>query len=319
MKNSPHGTKQQQKQLQQNYAVAFLDILGYSAFLEKATNRENDVYYSRIQEGIDDVMNLSEFKSPFPYQKDFVKKSNLIIRVFSDNILLAIKQTGNITKDIENYQNFLFLVICIQNSFLTKHQLLLRGSVTIGKFIASNNIVFGKALVRAVQLEKEAKYPRVIVDNKDVERFYKITERHKNDKNNSEKYTRMRNSFLLLLIKDRNDTNEEIYFTNYFISGYVNLINLGFMEFTKDYLGITKPHKLSEKMMILSRDSIIKIIEKDGENPYPSVQEKLLWLLEWFNFSCSTNPDVMYLQIKYYKILTEEGKQSSIRLEEEIC
>lgn len=287
-------TNQKKKQKQKNYAVAFLDVLGYSEFLKNATNKDIDLYYSHLEEGIREVKYQDKFTSPFTPRKDFIQKSGLIIRLFSDNILLAVKQTGNCIKDMENYQNLLFLILCIQNFFLTKYNILIRGGVTIGKFAASEDIVFGKALVKASELEKEAKSPRVILDKKDILRFYDLSKKHK----------RLHTNFLVLVVKE-----DETYFTNAFMSCFVKILDYGFMDISKDCLGITKPYKECEFLMIKFQESLKLIVKNNGTNVDIDVLKKIRWLVKYFNYACYINEDVKYLSLEIDEDLYANNNQ----------
>jgi len=53
----------------------------------------------------------------------------------------------------------------LSGELLREKGLLLRGAVTLGKVYESPNVLFGPALVEAHDLEKAARYPRIILSN----------------------------------------------------------------------------------------------------------------------------------------------------------
>ena len=142
------------------YLVAYIDILG-------ATNKiKSDAYYEFLS-------NANRLFTD-TIGDCFIKNELIEYRVFSDNILFAIKKDvllNNLYEDLFN--KFLFFVAHYLDNALYSYGLLCRGAITMGDLCMSKKgIVLGKALVRAYEMEnKIAIYPRVIVDNDILHNF----------------------------------------------------------------------------------------------------------------------------------------------------
>lgn len=139
-----------------NYCVAYLDVLGAEHFMkndkqDKFLNDLNSIYYDAIS----DVSFVSE-----------VTNKDIQVKIFSDNILLAIKIDDN---DDDLRQKKIEKIINLTGNIFNNalyHGYLLRGAITEGPFYKDDNniFVYGKALIDAVEMEENlAIYPRVIV------------------------------------------------------------------------------------------------------------------------------------------------------------
>lgn len=135
------------------YCISYLDFLGAEKFMKddqdnKFLNDLNSIYFDAIH----DV----EFIG-------FVSQKDIFVKIFSDNILLAIKIDENDTNRKEKITKIINLTGNIYNNALA-HGYLLRGAITEGAFYKDKNFVYGKALIDAVEMEEKlAIYPRIIV------------------------------------------------------------------------------------------------------------------------------------------------------------
>jgi len=137
----------------ERYCVAYLDVLGAKKFMaensDKFLNDLNSIYFDAVNDVI---------------ATGFVTGETVEVKIFSDNILLAIKTgddpeeaKGKITKILNVASN-------IYNNALG-HGYLMRGAITIGDFFQNNVFVYGKALVDAVYMEENiAVYPRIVMN-----------------------------------------------------------------------------------------------------------------------------------------------------------
>lgn len=125
------------------YYILYFDILGYCNKI-----RENEKNF------LSDVKNLVE--------RSTEKEWRVTIRIFSDNVLVCKKY------DEEDALRFLcHYAARIQELMLREKALLLRGAITKGILFIDDKFVYGTGLVDAVELEeKDAQYPRIIVDKK---------------------------------------------------------------------------------------------------------------------------------------------------------
>src|ERR1700674_2927418 len=64
----------------------------------------------------------------------------------------------------------------VQIELIMKERILVRGGIALGQLVKSWGLVFGSGLVKAYQLEKEAKYPRIIVAPELVDLLSRITQ-----------------------------------------------------------------------------------------------------------------------------------------------
>ena len=128
-----------------NYYIAYFDILGYKAYFE---DKENDI--------------ISFLHSIIAISRDFINSTtpgqvfsnNFITKTFSDNFIIMIEE--NRYDDYQNVKSLAYIVAILQLRFLEKYNILIRGGITKGNGYVDNNIVFGEGLVRAVQLEETA-------------------------------------------------------------------------------------------------------------------------------------------------------------------
>ncbi len=140
--------------------IAYMDILGYKNYL-KTNPEKTEQYLNTILDAVDRVKgNISSFKTVAA--EKFQIKGELKLKVFSDNILLCLPvKRGN--DEVRRAIAFLLSVALIQRGLVLQHGLIVRGGITTGKLFINDDIVFGQGLVDAVELEKSAEYPCVIV------------------------------------------------------------------------------------------------------------------------------------------------------------
>ena len=138
-----------------NYCIVYLDILGAENFMkgksaDKFLNDLNSIYYDAIRE--------VSFNN-------FVSQKDINVKIFSDNILLAIKINKNDSFRSNKIEKLINITGIIFNNALY-HGYLMRGAITEGPFYNDDNniFVYGKALIDAVEMEEKlAIYPRIIV------------------------------------------------------------------------------------------------------------------------------------------------------------
>ena len=147
-------TKEPNKLIPSNYFVAYLDILGASKYMqdnsEQFLNDLNAIY--------ENAMNDVIFTN-------VLSKKDIAIKIFSDNILIAVKTTK---QDTDRQSKLVKIINLVGNLYCNALRLgyLVRGSITEGKFYRNKTFVYGKALVEAVKLEEKiAIYPRVIIQD----------------------------------------------------------------------------------------------------------------------------------------------------------
>jgi len=146
--------------------VAFIDILGFKSLLNGTLDKNGNDDEKAIDavisayEAIRDIWDLDK-KSDFIDTKSSGTKK---VSVFSDCLVVSFE----INQSSEVFFTLLEIKWLIMR--LLARKILCRGAVSLGKFIHTDNYLFGPALVEAYTLEsKAAMYPRVILDHTVIE------------------------------------------------------------------------------------------------------------------------------------------------------
>ena len=138
--------------------VAFLDVLGWSEFVEQSVH-DDDLLNSMVV-SIGEVNRALGFPGgPPPYDSGWP-----VIGQFSDSIVISLRLTGPTGPAQQDAFTVALNAICkrmLDNGFL------LRGGVTEGLMYHRGTIALGPALTRAAYLEKVAEFPRVLIDEGD--------------------------------------------------------------------------------------------------------------------------------------------------------
>lgn len=131
--------------------VAFLDILGFSDLvLQKNT--------------IEEINKMINFVDKYRYLFNTSDDLHVKIEFFSDSIVMTIDDTSN--KGLEQ----LFTAIYIATLALYQDiGLFFRGGITKGFYYHTPSTAFGPGIIKAYQLENEARYPRIIIDSEVVD------------------------------------------------------------------------------------------------------------------------------------------------------
>lgn len=136
-----------------NHIIAYLDILGAKQMI---CNDSNFNFLNLLNMFMEDAIEESGGGI-------FKHKEGIYIKIFSDNILLAIELKENDEQRDDKITLLFNIVANIYNEIL-RYGYLMRGAIVEGDFFHNDIIVYGKALVEAVNLEeKKAIYPRILV------------------------------------------------------------------------------------------------------------------------------------------------------------
>ena len=142
-----------------NHIIAYLDILGAT---NKICNDDDFSFLNHLNMFMEDAIEESG-GGMFPH------KEKIFIKIFSDNILLAIEMKENDERREDKIAALFNTVANIYNEIL-RYGYLMRGAIVEGEFFHNDKIVYGKALVEAVKLEeKEVSVPRILVKTKVTE------------------------------------------------------------------------------------------------------------------------------------------------------
>lgn len=217
-----------------NGYVAFIDILGFSNLVSNEQNA-------------DKVKDLFEFVEKFQYLFNSTSKLNTNVAFFSDSIILS---TNNQPKD---NLVMLFWAIWIAESYLYQHtRLFFRGGITKGLYYHKGSTAFGPTVVNSYQLEKQAVYSRILIDDEIVSTMDEVP---------------------LNIMKD---TDGKYCFNPY---------SIGLLRKTPEGTNPTKQQifeSISEERKLL--------LEAINANLYSKVSEKYLWRIVPFNKICEILP-----------------------------
>lgn len=135
------------------HLVLYIDMLG-------TTNKiDDDSAQETVLNNIWEIISLA--KSLISADKKGMK-----IQTFSDNIVLATEVENN----IPFYPEIFCAAAILQKLFIARYAWAVRGAIVVDDFYIDEDLVWGKALVKAHTIEeKVAIYPRIIVDNSIVE------------------------------------------------------------------------------------------------------------------------------------------------------
>lgn len=135
------------------YYICYFDILGYRAYFDNDTP-EHKKFLATV------LLALESIKSVLRNSNTPI---NINYKTYSDNFLLYFEK--RLLDESQALETLINIMRKIQVKLLTDEGLLLRGGITLGGFYADENLVFGKGLIRAVELEeKYAIAPRIIID-----------------------------------------------------------------------------------------------------------------------------------------------------------
>ena len=136
-----------------NHIIVYLDILGAKDII---CNDNNFDFLNHLNMFMEDAIEESG-GGVFP------REEKIYIKIFSDNILLAIELKEN-DEQRENKIAILFNTVANIYNEILRYGYLMRGAIVEGEFFHNDIIVYGKGLVEAVHMEeKEADVPRILV------------------------------------------------------------------------------------------------------------------------------------------------------------
>lgn len=151
--NTPNALK--------DYYIAYFDILGYKQYFIENPDKIN-VFLESINGCITEFIARTKIANQNIDNLNMAGTGKLEYKLFSDNVLICYSPEKI---DDVSFIAFLKITAEIQDMFINRYQLFIRGGVTIGKLSFNENYIFGAGLIRAVELEGKAKSPRIIVDN----------------------------------------------------------------------------------------------------------------------------------------------------------
>lgn len=147
------------RRLVMSYCV-FADILGYKHIIQSAiADGKEEEEFRRYSE---DVLTLIDDVIAVPRDEKYQKGRVWESKVFSDNVLLAYALPGGVREG--EFGSLLIQLIEFQCRAALRG-FFIRGGWSLGNLFANEGGLFGGALLEAVELEKQATFPRVVLSN----------------------------------------------------------------------------------------------------------------------------------------------------------
>ncbi len=211
-----------------DYILAFIDVLGIK-------NKVKD----NLHETLETLWLINNFLLSMQS-----KYKELVVRTFSDNYLVALK--NNESDFANNFSIINNIIGDLVNRGLRVYNVLIRGAIVRGELHLDDQIVLGPALIKAYELESEiAIYPRILVEKSIL----------------NERLTQKQ-------IRD----NE---YTDYFFQDTDLWWCLNSLKFCKD----TIEQALRERL----KHNILKQMEEAEKGGNQRVKAKILWLKNYVN------------------------------------
>ena len=271
---------------QHNHFVAFIDLLGYKDFFKD--NRHNvEKFLTTIDKALTSAVSETE-----SYYAKIPTSFKPQIKLFSDNILIAIRCSRKNEDDFLPYLNLVRIVAKIQATFINKYQLFLRGGIAKGMFYFGEKYVFGEALINAYEMEQIAIYPKIVLETKHIEKIISHI------KSRGKGYDLLAKLLTAVVGKERDGS----YFVNYLPAFPMNeknpenyFIESIFAEGFEQKSFLSNEQKLTrdDNLLALHRDALLEKLQeygsydtlfslKDIENRRKVIL-KYMWSLDYHN------------------------------------
>lgn len=148
------------------YALAFvtyIDILGFKDLIAKRPAGDISRIIRVVKEAVQPSGVKTRAKLKVIPDDQYVNFSDL-------SVIATPLEKARIAPALQLFSQLMHLVFA-QSTLLFDEGILIRGAITIGEVVKSWGQLFGPAVVRAYELERdEARYPRIIID----ERIFKV-------------------------------------------------------------------------------------------------------------------------------------------------
>lgn len=236
--------------------IAFIDILGFKGKVYNSLLDTKELL--NIKRTLDYIQDLKQKNDNDPYSLKFI---GMEFSMFSDSVVISYPAYGK-----GNAFNILITLAHICLDILAQGYIF-RGGITMGKVFHKDSICFGPAMNVAVDMEKRAKYPRIIIDP--------------NVLNNGLRYPGIANDFfgekefLNVLVKQDYGTYTEENNFNEYILDYLSLYE-EFDDFNQYMELVDKTRKL----IITEYGNAFSINDLDKRK---NIHEKYIWFANYYN------------------------------------
>lgn len=139
--------------------IAFIDILGFKNIVQNTSS--DSVELERLNNALNYILKLKKENYKEPYGNNWM---GMEFTMFSDSIVISYPANGH---GNAFYILLEIALICIE---ILNKGYIFRGGITVGSLVHKGDICFGPAMNCAVDLEKKAKYPRIIIEKQVFEK-----------------------------------------------------------------------------------------------------------------------------------------------------
>lgn len=182
--NVEHGSMNQITQtnyvadfIPSNHIIAYIDILGTKQTIKNkdSTRKLIEAYNDVLGNNDAFLKNLQLYEEK---NKDNFTPEKVNLKIFTDNILLYVPYSQD--NFFWAFIKIVYYLTRIHLILLLKHNLLIRGGVSLGSLYADDKFVIGDGIERAYIIEeKRAKYPRIILDKFIIKKIKEDTHKEK--------------------------------------------------------------------------------------------------------------------------------------------
>jgi len=231
--------------------VCFVDILGFSQLsLEALKDNNGDAFLFKLRNALSNA-----YKQIRENSKGWKNEESYSIKIFTDNIVVGYPLNSFELDFGESELSRIFRIFSTFQANLAIEGFLSRGGIAVGDHYMDDDIVFGDALLKAVNKDKPGGPPNISLDQSAVD----ILQRHLGFYGNSDfapqKYQ---------LLEDADGT----IFINYLTEAFVAFPDAGiFFEIIEEH-----------------RNTIINGLVKYKTNP--GVRAKYEWAARYHNYVC---------------------------------
>jgi hypothetical protein len=156
---NPYRTSKDKQWMRQSWVV-FLDILGFSSRVLKATeDGTSGDLLAKLSQALEEAKQ-DLVLDPNDYVRYGIQKAPYVVKLFTDNIVLGFP----IHDDGESEFGRMISIVGLYQFVLIKHGFFIRGGITAGHLYMDQDMVFGKGILDAHAAEsKLARDPRVVL------------------------------------------------------------------------------------------------------------------------------------------------------------
>lgn len=241
--------------------IAFIDILGFKDIVAKTC--ESPIELNKL----DQTLGYLEYLKRKNYEQPWGNNNfGMEYTMFSDSVVISYPVMGNGNAYFILQEIVYLCLYALSNGYI------FRGGVTVGKLIHRGDVCYGPAMNEAVNMEKRAKYPRIIVDKKVIE---KGIEYHGINNTPEQELKFLEELFFLDDGKFNNVSNSE------YILNYLAHCDELFDD-EKNRIRLF----LNVKKMIMDN---YKYTLNSGNDEIQNIHEKYVWLVGYFNYVIDNN------------------------------